>query len=226
MNPFYKQPILLQWIEAILICLLFFLPALSIIEWGYTNPIYFLLFPIYLPLGQFGTTPLFRLLGIYKYYSPMLLGYMSNNQQIDLHSGGSFDYLFVFAFPGYKNVSIKNRILCYHLEGLLQLINLIERREIPNNVVISGTTYFINERTIQKLGFSLDDSKLFYKLNLFMNIIDLFWMYSLSQGTIALPRIWKSKTIKIIGNDLVASKEKIQNYYYVLSHRTRKTQYK
>jgi len=90
MNDFYKQPKILQWIEAILLVLFGFLPALAIIENGYSNPIYYLLFIIYVPVGQFAFTPIFKLIGVYKYYSPMLLGYMANDHQIDLHRGGGF----------------------------------------------------------------------------------------------------------------------------------------
>lgn len=60
--------------------------------------------------------------GGYTYYSPMLLGYMTNNQQIDLHSGTSFDYLFVMRTycPG---IELRNRLLMYHLEGLFHKLN-------------------------------------------------------------------------------------------------------
>ena len=94
MNDFYKQPKLFQWIEAILLLLSGLLPALLIIEKGGTQPLFYLLFLIYVPIVQFAATPFFTLVSIYKYYSPMLLGYMANDNQIDLHSGGSFDYLF------------------------------------------------------------------------------------------------------------------------------------
>ncbi|MBK7697160.1 MAG: hypothetical protein IPI30_23525 [Saprospiraceae bacterium] len=78
---------------AILLLTIGFLPALVIIEKGNSQPLFYLLFLIYIPIGQFASTPFFTLVGIYKYYSPMLLGYMANDNQIDLHSGGSFDYL-------------------------------------------------------------------------------------------------------------------------------------
>jgi hypothetical protein len=56
MNDFYKQPKILQWIEAILLLLFGFIPALAIIEIGYSHPIYYLLLIIYVPVGQFSFT--------------------------------------------------------------------------------------------------------------------------------------------------------------------------
>jgi hypothetical protein len=87
MNDFYKQAKVLQWIQAILLLIIGFLPAMAIIEVAYSQPLIYLLFIIYIPVGQFSSTPFFKLIGIYRYYSPMLLGYMANDRQIDLHSG-------------------------------------------------------------------------------------------------------------------------------------------
>jgi hypothetical protein len=212
MNDFYKQPKILQWIEAILLLLFGFLPALSIIENGYSNPIYYLLFIIYIPISQFAFTPFFRLIGVYKYYSPMLLGYMANNLQIDLHSGGSFDYLFVMR--KYKaGVEMRNRLLMYHLEGLINLIQLIEHKSIPETVNIVGTSYFFNDRTLSKMGFEIVNPSLFYRLNLFVNFIDLIWMYSFSQGKLSIPKIWNVKKASISGSRLLAKKDVIENLY-------------
>jgi len=219
MNDFYKQPKILQWIEAILLLLFGFLPALSIIEKGYSQPIFYLLFIICVPIGQFAFTPLFRLIGVYKYYSPMLLGYMANNLQIDLHSGGSFDYLFVMR--KYKSgIELRNKLLTYQLEGLTNLIQLIENKNIPETVNIVGTSYFFNNRTLQKMGFEIVNPSLFYRLNLFVNFIDLIWMYSLSQGKFSIPKIWNAKKASISGTKLIESKKAIEDLYDKMKRKT------
>ena len=74
MNNFYKQPVFLQWFLALGLLILGFLPAMLLIELAYINPLYILLLFIYIPIGQFSTTPIFKLTKIYTYYSPMLLG--------------------------------------------------------------------------------------------------------------------------------------------------------
>ena len=220
MNNFYKQPKLFQWVEAILLLVIGFLPALVIIEKGNAQPLFYLLFLIYVPIGQFAFTPFFKLIGVYKYYSPMLLGYMANDNQIDLHSGGSFDYLFVM--KKYKTgIEMRNKLLIYHLEGLINLIQLIENKSISENVNIIGTSYFFNNRTLHRMGFEIENPSLFYRLNLFVNFIDLIWMYSLSQGKLSIPKIWNAKKASISGAKLIESKKRIEELYDKMKRKTR-----
>jgi hypothetical protein len=120
MNVFYKQAIFLQWFEAILLLLIGFFPVFWIIESSYVQPLFALFFLVYLPIGQFTLTPISKLTGMYTYYSPMLLGYMANEKQIDLHSGASFDYLFVMR-KFKRGIALRNALLIYHLECLLNI---------------------------------------------------------------------------------------------------------
>ena len=216
MNDFYKQPKVLQWIEAISLLIIGFLPAMAIIELAYSQPLIYLLFIIYIPVGQFTSTPFFKLIGIYRYYSPMLLGYMANDRQIDLHSGGSFDYLIIMR--KYKaGIEMRNRLMMFHIEGLLNLIHLIENKSIPETANIVGTSYFFNDRTLCKMGFEIVNPSLFYRLNLFANFIDIFWMYSLSKGKLSIPKLWNAKKASITGINLIESKKLIEELYRKLN---------
>lgn len=215
MNDFYKQPKIIVWIESILLLLVGLLLAILIIETGYSHPVIYTAFILYIPISQFLFTPFFRLTGMYTYYSPMLLGYMANDKQIDLHSGTSFDHLFVLS--KYKSGNqLRNRLLIFHLEGVLQLISLIEDKRLPETVSIVGTSYFFNDRTLNKLGFQIERASLFYRINLFINFIDLFWMYSLSRGSFSIPNLWDAKKATIKGDNLVAQKTKLQGLYHKL----------
>lgn len=215
MNDFYKQPKVLVWIESILFLLIGFVAGILILEKGYTQPLFYSTFILYIPISQFLFTPIYKLTGGYTYYSPMLLGYMANDKQIDLHSGTSFDYLFVLR--KYKSgTSLRNRIMMYHLEGLLKIIKLIEDKRIPATVNIIGTSYFFNDRTLNNLGFQLEKATLFYRINLLINFIDLFWMYSLSKGKLAIPAVWDAKKATITGKALIAQKTKFESLYQLL----------
>ncbi len=211
---------MLQWLEAILLLIVGFYPAIVIIELTYVQLLYALLFILYLPVGQFTTAPFFKLTGIYTYYSPMLLGYMANKAQIDLHSGGSFDYLWVMR-KFRTRVESRNALLCYHLEGLLQIIYQIEGGLIPKTVILSGTSYFFNERTLARLGFRYEAPSIFYRINLLANFIDLTWMYSLSQGRFGIPTLWKAKKATITGGALVDQKAVLTELYQRMTSRTK-----
>ncbi len=216
MNDFYKLPKILQWLLALLLLVSGFFPALALIELGYAHPIAYLLVIFYVPIGQFSFTPFFTLLGVYKYYSPMLLGYTPSDSQIDLHSGGSFDYLFVMR--KYKSgIEIRNRLLLFQLEGLKKIIQLIEDKEVSESVNIVGTSYFFSDRTAKKIGFELIDPSLFYRINLYANFLDLVWMYSLSQGKWAIPKVWKAKKVQITGQKLLENKGQLEALYDKLS---------
>ena len=195
------------------------MPALTIIEIGYSQSLFYLLFIIYVPVGQFAFTPFLKLIGVYRYYSPMLLGYMANDRQIDLHSGGSFDYLFVMR-KCKSGIELRNRLLIYHFEGLLNLVRLIENKKIPETVNIVGTSYFFNNRTLQKMGFEIINPSLFYRLNLFVNFIDLIWMYSLSKGKFSIPNIWNAKKASITGINLIESRKGIEELYDNMKRKT------
>ena len=215
MNNFYKQSKILVWIESIIFLLIGILLGIEIIGKGNAQPFFFLAFILYIPISQFLFTPIYKLTGGYTYYSPMLLGYMANDKQIDLHSGTSFDYLFVLR--KYKSgIILRNQIILYHLEGLLNIIQLMEGKRIPTSVNIIGTSYFFNDRTLSNLGFQLEKATLFYRINLLINFIDLFWMYSLSKGSIAIPAIWDAKKASIKGEALLLQKNKLEGIYLKL----------
>ncbi|TAE74771.1 MAG: hypothetical protein EAZ85_03910 [Bacteroidetes bacterium] len=149
----------------------------------------------------------------------MLLGYMANEKQIDLHSGGSFDYLFVMR--KYRaGIEIRTKLLLYHMEGLIKIIEQIENKSIPETVNIVGTSYFFNDRTLSKMGFEIENPSLFYRLNLFVNFIDLIWMYSFSQGKLAIPKLWKAKKASISGSKLIENKNVIEELYHKLKRKT------
>jgi hypothetical protein len=219
MNDFYTLPKVLQWLLAILLLVSGFFPALALIELSYTQPIAYLLFIFYVPIGQFSFTPFFTLVGVYNYYSPMLLGYTPSDTQIDLHSGGSFDYLFVMRKynPG---IEMRNRLLLFQLEGLKKIIQLIEDKAVPESVNIVGTSYFFSNRTVQRIGFELIEPSLFYRINLLVNFLDLFWMYSLAQGKWSLPKVWQAKKVQITGQKLVEHKVQLDALYEKLSSKS------
>lgn len=152
---------------------------------------------------------MFRLLGVYKYLSPMLLVFGANDKNYDIHSGTSFDYLCWLKWEDRGQVA-REKIWGYFLEGLLAIAEEIENGKRPKSLVVSGTSYFFSENTAKRLGLSLEKPELFYRLNLYFNFIDLFWMYSFAWGRWRMPKLSEAKKAVITGEELLKQKPHLE----------------
>ncbi len=70
------------------------------------------------------------------------------------------------------------------------------------------------------MGFDIVNPLFLYRLNLFINFIDLFWMYSLSQGKLTIPKVWNAKKAIISGTKLIESKNVIEELNLKLKRTT------
>ncbi|CAN5278111.1 hypothetical protein BH23BAC1_BH23BAC1_38070 [soil metagenome] len=215
MNSFYNQPKILQWLESIILCLIGLFPVLYFIDQAYSQLSYYFLFLIYVPVAQFSVSPISKLTGIYHYYSPMLSAFIPTEKEIELHSGTSFDYLFIMRKYS-AGIRFRYVLIYYFMEGLLKIIESIESKEIPDTVKIVGTSYFFSQSTATKLAFSIKDPSILDRVNFILNFPDLLWMYSLSQGKFSIPNVLKLKKIVIDGKTLCNNKNKITDIYIFL----------
>jgi len=208
MNKFYKLPIFLQWSIALLLLVigmvLFTVNMKALHPYGVL-----VLFPIGLPLAHFALTPILTLLGVYKYYSPLLLVYSPNAVKYDIHMGTSFDYLWVMHWHD-RGLKARKKIWSYFLEGLVNIMEEIEAGRLPETVKIEGTSYFFSAKTAQRLGFVLEKPSFSYRVNLVINYIDLWWMYSFAQNRVAFPKVFNARKAVISGKDLVQRKAQFE----------------
>jgi hypothetical protein len=70
------------------------------------------------------------------------------------------------------------------------------------------------------MGFKITNPSLFYRLNLFVNFIDLIWMHSLSKDKFAIPKVWNAKKAMISGTKLRENKKAIDELYLKIKSRT------
>lgn len=215
MNEFYDWPKWQQYtfltLSTILVTALYFGWLYYMVMGGSWS---FILVFLVVPIIQFLTTPMNRIMGIFKYYSPMLLVYNPNDKQYDLHNGTSFDYLFVMKWRD-RGRSAKNQILAYYMEGFLRIVEEIESGKLPESVIITGTSYFFSESTAKRLGFEVKKPSGFHTFNIYMNYLDLLWMYSYSEGKVAFPSVKNIKRVEISGAEFVKNKayyKKLMNF--------------
>lgn len=204
MNKFYNFPTLLQWIISLLLMIVGMLLFTTVMKVTLPYGV-LLLFPVVLPLAHFALTPLLTLLGMYKYYSPLLLVYSPNRIKYDIHMGTSFDYIWVMRWSD-RGLKARKKIWSYFLEGLVKIAEDIEAGKLPDTVKVEGTSYFFSVQTAQRLGFSLESPSLAYRFNLIINYVDLWWMYSFAQNRLAFPKVFDARKAVISGKDLLAQK--------------------
>lgn len=204
MNRFYALPSYLQWSLSIL----FLVGGMAFFMFGMTvfyPYAMFLHFLVTLPIAHFAMTPFLTLIGVYKYYSPMLLVYKPSQAKYDIHSGTSFDYLMVLKWKD-RGLQARKLIWCYFLQGFVRIAEEIEAGKLSPNVQVEGTSYFFSEQTAKRLGFTLMAPSPTYRFNLIINFVDLTWMYSFAQGKLAFPKILKARKAVINGQHLLEQK--------------------
>ena len=171
------------------------------------------------PFIQFFIAPFAKLSGMYTYLSPMLLAFGASDKKYDLHAGTSFDYLLLMRNTP-AGPKARRRILGYFMEGLLKIIEKIERGELPESVVISGSSYFFSDQSASRLGFAVKQPSVAERLNVYINIIDLFWMYSYAQGKLTFPKLNEIKKAETDGSTLLLKKSYIEQMHTLLGKNT------
>lgn len=215
-HAFYRQNTTVQWTLAIV---MFLLMLIIIGFWTALVFEYFLLWAtifLIVPFIQFLATPAFTLFGFYRYISPMLLVYMPTDQQYNLHNGTSFDYYFALRKTR-RGMSLRHEILRYYIQGLLEIVRRIETGEVPDTVIVRGTSYFFSSRTVRSFGFETKKAPFAERLNIVMNYVDLLWMYSIAHGKLRFPNLKQIQSAEIKGAKLVEQKAQLERMLGLLN---------
>lgn len=160
-------------------------------------------------IASFFDTPSLKKSGKLIYHSLLFLSEKPKNGVIIIHGGTLFDYVFVLD----KKMNGKQRtklILQQYLQGL---VDLIEQYEINknDNIKVRGTSYIINEKTAERIGFKIKRTDLIQKVILTFNYFNLLISSSLAKKKISFPNLNDTKTFEASLIDLIERKEYISN---------------
>lgn len=180
---------------------------------SYATQLYFLgifLLAIYLTIvAPFIDVPSLQKSGRLIYYAPLFMGEKEKKERITIHGGTLFDYYFVLN----KNASSKQRtqyILVQYLEGLLRLLASVED-PINTPKTIQGTSYFLTQKTAERLGFQQVPTHGVQKIILVFNYFNILCSQSLVKGKLTFPNLMKISSFETTTAILKNNKGQIQN---------------
>lgn len=164
------------------------------------------------PLLMLLMTPLLRVIGTYKYYSPLFLVFGEKKDRFEIHSGPSIDYLLHLRgiSPGPE---LQRTVLAFYLQGMLNIADKVAEAEDPGAIEIVGTSYFFSDRSAERMGFKVSSGGWFHRLNLMFNFLELFFLNSLTAGKVDVPNVLKVKKATMTGAQLLEHRAYIQRLY-------------
>jgi hypothetical protein len=131
-------------------------------------------------------TPLYFLVGRFRYLSPMLLATRRRGGGLDLHVGTLFDYAARLRWSD-RGPRAARIVTADVLRGLLALVEQVERGELPPDAELAATSYFFSDRTVTRLGFELRDPPAAVRHNLVVASVSIAVRLSFTRGRPAFP---------------------------------------
>lgn len=153
-------------------------------------------------LGRYITTPLFKRLGLYRYYSPMFFTQPFGPGRLELHLGTTWDFF------SQKNVS--QQILLSHLGvGIKGLLDAIRSGEVPMDTKLRGTIYFLSSHTIKRFGFVVRKPLPLEYVAFLSNYIEICLLQSIIRRRLSIIDIRKVRMINATARDLVENENSL-----------------
>lgn len=182
---------------------------LGVLLIAYTSGIWFLLaLSVALTLSviaPFFDTPSLKEHGKLIYYSPLFLAENERRGVVTVHGGTLFDYLYVID-RNQNGVQRTNFIIHSYLRGILKLIETYEEKDHAG-IKVKGTTYILNERTAQRIGFRKVETDVLQQILLVYNYLQLTISNSIAKAKLSFPNLKQVHTFEADISDLIGRKE-------------------
>ncbi|WP_341221076.1 hypothetical protein [Polaribacter atrinae] len=156
-------------------------------------------------IAPFFDMPSLKKSGRIIYCSSLFVIEKPKNGQIKIHGGTLFDYYFVIE----NRMNGKQRtdfIIQQYLEGLLHLLKKYEK---DKRMKISGTSYIINRRTAEKIGFKIIETDFLQIIILTYNYFNILISNSIAKNKLSFPKLNNTKTFEADIGQLLERKEYI-----------------
>jgi hypothetical protein len=224
MKRMHARPKLIQWTVALVLLIVFValftmavLVTASVLGLQPDNPAQLavalaiqlgVLLPLWMMAAIFFLAPVLRLVGALRYYSPYLIVTRSRGGGLDLHGATLFDYLLLFQWSERGRPAVR-KILIWYVEGLLALVREIEKGDLPDNIVLSATSYIFSKSIARRYGFHVETGSRF-SVGGFLTYPTQLITYSFAKGRWAFPPILRARRATIPGAALAAQSARLQ----------------
>ena len=204
MHPFYRLPLAVQWAIALPLALSTLLPFILALH----NPWILLGSPLWVSWGFFASTPLLRLVGVYRYYSRYLCVMFPTQRRLDIHLGTTFDHVPGLRLRNRGRVA-RSQLLVGALDGLIAIADQVDAGQLSPDVTVEGTSWFFTASTVERLGFELAPPTWLGRAIPWLIALDIALMYSFTQGRIALPPTRGVRRARTTGATLLAHRPRL-----------------
>lgn len=160
------------------------------------------------------STPIFKSLGLYIYYSPTFFLHKLTPRLYEIHIGTTWDYI--------RMDKISPKVLLLNMsEGMVKIVDDIEQGKIHPNSKIVGSIHYFNPNSTEKFGFKHRNMNLFELLLFVFSYIETAILLSISYGKPMLPRLLNTRIHYAIAKDLIKYKDIYKAYYQRLNRSAR-----
>ncbi len=156
------------------------------------------------------STPVFKMLGLYIYYTPTFFLHKLTPRLYEIHLGTTWDYI--------QMDKISPRIFMKNMsQGMIAMIEDIESGIIHPDSRLVGSIHYFNPKTTKKFGFKNRRMNFFEMLLFILSYIETAAMLSITYGRIMLPRLMNTRIHYAKASDLIKYKTKYIYYYNMFS---------
>jgi len=178
---------------------------------------YMLIGIVFWRLVRMLSTPIFKLLGLYMYYSPTFFLHKLTPRLYEIHIGTTWDYI--------QMDKISPKIFMANMsKGMIGMINDIKSGKIHIESRIVGSIHYFNPKTTEKFGFKNRKMNLFEWVLFILSYIETTVLLSITYGRPMLPRLLNTRIHFSKAKDLLNYEDIYFAYYNKLSDSRQKTQ--
>ncbi len=162
------------------------------------------------------TTPLFRKLGVYLYYSPIMFTVPFGLRTLELHVGTTWDF--------FRQTNLTEQQMILHLaKGLLGLIEAANNGLVPQTMKLRGTVYYFRAETLKRFGFTSRKMNPVETFVFLLNWLELVLLHSIIKRRLTFVQLSSVRVVHATITDVIHHKAEIERLVDSLVRKTQRT---